>query len=119
MVYHIYKVFLALMYMQHKHMVYGKLHIYLYLVLDKNANDNVYSTPLRHEVWNVEHKIIILGIGFVTIHFHILVCNISIILNMIMFVCSFSFHELFFVFSLINDPIFAVIFCQKLLKFLT
>ena len=62
MVYKIYKVCLALMYMQHKHMVYGKFHIHHYLVLDKNANDNSYSTPLRHEVFNVDHKMVILGI---------------------------------------------------------
>ena len=60
MVYQISKVCLELMYMQHKHMVYGEFHIYPYLVLDKNANDNAYSTPLRHEVWNVDHKKVIM-----------------------------------------------------------
>ena len=62
MVYQISKVCLALMYIQHKHMVYGEFHIYPYLVLDQNANDNAYSTPLSHEIWNVDHKMIILGI---------------------------------------------------------
>ena len=28
----------------------------VYLVLDKNAYDNAYSTPLRHEVWDMDHK---------------------------------------------------------------
>ena len=41
------------MYKQHMHMVYGELYIYIYQVLDQNANDNAYSTPLRHKVWNV------------------------------------------------------------------
>ena len=51
------------------------------------------------------------GLICVTIHSHILVCNIIIILNMILSVFLFSFHESFFVFSLINDTIFAVLFC--------
>ena len=51
------------MYKQHTHMVYGELHILPYIVLDKNANDNAYSTLLGHEVWNVDQKIIIKGIG--------------------------------------------------------
>ena len=48
--------------MQHKHMLYGKFHIYHYLVLDQNENDNAYSTPLRHEVCNVDQKMVIMGI---------------------------------------------------------
>ena len=62
MVYQISKVCLALMYIQHKHTVYGELQIYHDLVLDQNANYNAYSPPLRHEVWNLYHKMIILGI---------------------------------------------------------
>ena len=50
------------MYMQHKHMIYGEFHRQHYLVLDQNENDNTYSTPLRHEVWNVDQKMIIMGI---------------------------------------------------------
>ena len=64
MVYQISKVCLALMYKQHTHMVYGKLYILPYIVLYQNANDNAYSTLVRHEVWNVDQKIIIMGIGF-------------------------------------------------------
>ena len=60
MVYQISKVCLALMYMQHKHILYGGLHIYHYLVLDQNVNDNYYSTSLPHDVWNVDHKMIML-----------------------------------------------------------
>ena len=40
MVYQISKVFIALMYKQYKHMVYGELHIRNYLVFDQNENDN-------------------------------------------------------------------------------
>ena len=49
--------------MKHKHMVYEELHIYHYLVLDQNANYNTYSTPWRHEVFNVDPKMLILGIS--------------------------------------------------------
>ena len=62
MIYQISRVCLALMYKHHKHMEYGKWHILPYLVLDKKVNDNDYSTPLRHEVWNVDHKMIVMGI---------------------------------------------------------
>ena len=48
--------------MQHRHMVYGKLHIHHYLVLDQNENYDAYSTPLHHEVWNVDHKMVMMGI---------------------------------------------------------
>ena len=62
MKYKISKVCLALMYKQHKHMVYGEFNILPYLGLYQNANDNAYSTLLRHEVWNVDQKIIIIRI---------------------------------------------------------
>ena len=64
MKYQISKVCLAFMYKQHTHthMVYGALHILPYLFLDQNANNNAYSAPLRHEVWNVDHKRVVLGI---------------------------------------------------------
>ena len=35
-----------MMYKKHTHMVNGELHILPNLVLDKNANDNAYSSPL-------------------------------------------------------------------------
>ena len=63
-VYQIPKVCLALMYMKHTQIVYGKLHILPFIFLGQNENYNTYSTPLRHEVWNVDHKMIILGIDF-------------------------------------------------------
>ena len=62
MKYQISKVCLALIYKKYKHMVYGELHILPYLVLDKDANYNAYSNLIRHEVWNVDQRIIILRI---------------------------------------------------------
>ena len=57
------KVCKVLMYMQHRHMVCGKLHICHDLVLDKKLNGNAYSTPLIHEALDVDHKMAMLGIG--------------------------------------------------------
>ena len=48
--------------MQHKHMVYGEFHRHHYLVLYQKVNDDAYSTPLCHEIWNVHHKKIMLRI---------------------------------------------------------
>ena len=63
-VYQISNVCLELMYMQHTHMVYGELYRHHYLVSDKNASDNTYSAPLCHEVFNVECKMVMMGIDF-------------------------------------------------------
>ena len=52
----------VLMYKQHMHMVYGKLYIYPYQVLDQNANENACPTPLRHVVWNMDHRRVMMGI---------------------------------------------------------
>ena len=62
--YQISKVCPELMYIQHRHVVCGKLHICHDLVLDENVNDNAYPTPLLHEALDVDHKIVILGIGW-------------------------------------------------------
>ena len=62
-VYHISKVCLALMNIQRTHMECGELHICHDLVLDQNLNDNAYSTPLRYEALDVDHKMVMLGIG--------------------------------------------------------
>ena len=58
------KIFPVLMYIQHRHMVCGELHICHELFLDQNVNDNTYSTPLLHEVLDVDHKMVMLGIGW-------------------------------------------------------
>ena len=57
------KVCQALMYMQHKHMVCGELHICYDLDLYQNVNDNAHPTPLLHEDLDVNHKMVMLGIG--------------------------------------------------------
>ena len=41
----------------------SELHIFHDLVLDKNVNDNACSTPLLHEVLDVNHNMLMLGIG--------------------------------------------------------
>ena len=63
MEYHKSTVGQSLMYMQHRHMVCGESHIFHDLVLDQNMNNNSYSTPLIHEPLDVDHKIVIMGIG--------------------------------------------------------
>ena len=52
------------MYIQHRHMVYSELHIFRDLVLDQNVNYNAYATPLLHEALDVDHKIVMLEIGW-------------------------------------------------------
>ena len=47
-----------------KHMIYGELHKHHYLIWNKNASDNNYSSLLRHDICNVDHKMVILGINF-------------------------------------------------------
>ena len=54
----------ALMYMQHSHMVFGELYICHDLDLDQNLNDNDYPIPLLHEALDVNHKMVMLGIGW-------------------------------------------------------
>ena len=57
------KVCQALMYMQHRHMVCSEFHICHDLVLYQNVNNNAYQTSLLHEALDVNHKMVILGIG--------------------------------------------------------
>ena len=119
MVYHISKVCLALIYMQHKHMVYGKLHIYPYLVLDQNANDNAYSTLLHREFWNVYQKNVILVVNLCYNKFSHLGVQHQHYPEHYTVCLSIFFPWIVFVFYLINDTIFAVIFCLKVFKFLS
>ena len=48
----------------------------------------------------------------ITIHIHIIVCNIINILNMILYVCPFYFTGSFPIFSLINDSMFTMLLSQ-------
>ena len=45
------------MYMQHRHMLWGQLHIFYELVLDQNVNGIDYLIPLRPDVLDVGNKI--------------------------------------------------------------
>ena len=52
------------MYIQHRHMICGELHICHDLVLYKNVNGDDYWTPLLHEALDVDHKMVMMGIGW-------------------------------------------------------
>ena len=52
------------MYMQHIHMVCSELCIFHDLILDQTVNDNAYSTPFFHEDLDVNHNMLMLGIGW-------------------------------------------------------
>ena len=53
----------ALMYMQHRKMVYGELHICHEIYLDQNVYDNSYPNPFLHEDLDGNHIMVVLGIG--------------------------------------------------------
>ena len=98
-----------LMYMQHRNMVCGELHIFHDLVLDQNVNDNSYQPPCSTRLWVWTTKWYFWESVNITIHFHIFVCNISIILNMILSVRPFSFTGSLLVINLINDLMFTML----------
>ena len=52
-----------LMYIQHKNMVCGKLHIFHDLFFDQHVNGNDCSTHLLHEALDVDHIMVMLVIG--------------------------------------------------------
>ena len=103
------KVCQALMYIQERNMVCGKLQICHSLVLDKNTKNNAYSTPFLHGDLNMDHKMVILEIGWFHNIFHIFVYKIRIILNMIFSVYPFYFTGYFSIFSLINESMFTIL----------
>ena len=116
MVYQISKVCLSLMYMQHNHMLYGEFFRHHCQVLDQNANYNAYSNPLRHEVWNLDHNMGIVGIYLCYNTFSHLCVQQQHYPEHDTVCLSIFFLWIFFVFSLINDTIFAMFFCQILLE---
>ena len=76
-------------------MVYVKLHIQHYLVLDQNESDNSYSYPLRHEFWNVDHKMAMMEIDLCFNTFsHLFVQHQNYIENDA--ICLFIFFPLIF-----------------------
>ena len=50
--------------MKHRHMVCGELHICHELDLYQNVNDNAYPTPFIHEALDMNHKMVMLVIGW-------------------------------------------------------
>ena len=54
----------ALMYTKHSHMVCGKSNICHDLDLDQNVYYNAYPTPLLHEYLDMDHKMVMLEIGW-------------------------------------------------------
>ena len=119
MVYHKPTFGQALMYIKHNHMEYSELHTCHDLFFDQKVNDNAYSTPLLREALYMYHKMAILGIGFITINFHIFVCNIRIILNMIFSVGPFYYTGSFSLFFLINYSMFPILFRHMFWNYLS
>ena len=119
MVYQISKVCLAFMYIQHRQIIYGKLHRHHDLVLDQNEIDNAYSTPLLHKVWNMDHKMVILEIDLCYNKLSHLCVQHQHYLEHDTICLSILFHWILFVFARITDTIFAMLFCQMLLKLLS
>ena len=107
------------MYMQHRYMVYDELHIHYYLFLNQNANDDAYSTPLSHEVWNMDNKFQLWEFLCVTIHFNLFLWNVSIILNMILSVCPFAFTGFFLYLHWSMTPFLIMLFRHMLLEVLS
>ena len=101
---------------QNRHMECGESYICHDLVLDQNVNYNAYLPPLLHEALDVDKKWQCWELVCITIHFQIFLCNIRIILNMILSVCSFYFTGSFSILSLINDSMFPMIFRQMFLE---
>ena len=102
----------ALIYMQHRHMVCGEFHICNCLDLYQNIYDNAYPTPLLHEALDVNHKMVMLGIGWYHNTFsHIFVQHQHYPEHDTL--CLYIFSSwIFSFFSLINDSMFTIIFRQ-------
>ena len=66
--------------------------------------------PCAMSIWMWTTKWWFWELFCITIHFHIFVCNMIIILNMIFSVCPFSFTRSFTEFLLINDSMFLMLF---------
>ena len=65
--------------------------------------------PCSMRLWMWTTKLQFWELVCIAIHFQIFVCNISIILNMILSVCEFSFTGSFSIFSLINESMFTML----------
>ena len=76
--------------------------------------------PCAMKLWMWNTKFYFWELVCITIHFHLFLCNISIILNMILSVCPFSFTVSFSLFLLMKDSMFTMlfrhIFCNSLAR---
>ena len=110
--YHKSKVFPAFIYIQHRHMVYGELHICHDLVLDQNINNNTYSTPLLHEALDLDHKMVMMVIGWYHNTFSHLCVQYQHYPEYDTLCLSIFFYWIFTIFSLINEFMFTMLLRQ-------
>ena len=103
------------MYMQHRHMVYGELHICHDPVLDQNVNNNANSNHFLHKALDVDHKMIYWELVGITIHFQICVQHQHYPEHDTL--CLYIFSSLLFSYiSLINDSIFKMLLKHMFLE---
>ena len=110
------KVCLEFMYMKHKHRICGKLHVFHDLVLYKKVNDNAYSTPLRHEALDVDHKMVMLVIGLYHNTFSLICVQHQHYPEHETICLSFFLTVSFSISSLINDFMFPILLRQIFLE---
>ena len=107
----------ALMYMQHRNMVCNEFHICHDLYLDQNVNDNAYPTLLLHEALDMNHKMVMLGIGLYHNKFSHLYVRHQHYPEHDTLYLSILLFWLFPVSPLIDDSIFMIILRQTFLEF--
>ena len=98
-------------------MVFVKLHICHDLVLYQNVNYNAYSTPLLHEALDVNHKMVVLVIGWYHNTFSHLCVQQQQYPEHDTLCLSIFLTGYFPVFSLINDSMFTMLLRQMFLEF--
>ena len=117
MEYHKSKICSGLMYTQHMKIVCGEFHICHDLVLDQNANDNAYSTPCLHKALDMNHKMVMMGIGCYHNTFSHLYMQHQHYPEQDTLFCPFYLIVYLSVSSLINDSMSTIIFRQIGLDF--
>ena len=98
------------MYIQNRHMECGESHICHDLVSDQSINDNACSTPLLHEALDVDHKMVILGIGLYYNKFSHLCLQHQYYPEHDILCLSILFSWIFFYIYLINGSMSPMIF---------
>ena len=97
-------------------MVCEKLHICHDLVLYQNVNGYAYSTPLRHEASDVDHKMVMLGIGWYHNTFSLIFVQLQNYSEYDTLCLSILFYWIFSVLALINESMFTMIIRQMFLE---